>query len=87
MSQTYILLTSSECHQCARARQVLNALSRDLGLVWREVAADSDEGERLAPVAPPLRPVLFDQAAHVLAAGRLSERRLRRDLEPGAARG
>lgn len=75
-----VLLTAADCHLCAHARGVLSALGRDGGLRWREVAEESDEGRALALAAPPLRPVLFDARGRVLAYGRLSERRLRREL-------
>lgn len=68
------LLTASDCHLCAHGRDVLDGLGAD----WREVGADSDEGRALAATAPPMRPVLFDSDGHVLAYGRLSEKRLRK---------
>ena len=73
---TLILLTAPDCHLCSHAQRVLD----DLGLGWREVSTDSPEGARLAAGAPPLRPLLLDPGGSVVAAGRLSARRLRRDL-------
>ena len=79
----FVLLTASDCHLCAHGREALAELA-DRGLLsWRQVDSDSAEGQRLAVAAPPLRPVLFDDAGHVVAYGRLSARRLRRQL--GAA--
>jgi hypothetical protein len=74
------LVTAPECHLCVHAREVLDALGADLGITWREVSTASEEGERLAAAASPLRPALFDRDGRPLAAGRLSEKRLRRDL-------
>ena len=75
-----ILLTASDCHLCAHGEHVLDELAAD-GLVrWREVGADSDEGRALAAAAPPVRPVLLEAEGRVVAYGRLSARRLRRQL-------
>ncbi len=77
---TVILLTSRGCHLCQHGREVLDTLGAERILTWREVDADSDEGLRLAATAPPLRPVLCDADGHVIGYGRLSARRLRRQL-------
>jgi hypothetical protein len=68
----------------AQSRSAVRARERGL-LSWHEVDADSDERRRLAPSAPPLRPVLFDPDGRVIAYGRLSAKRLRRQLHNGAA--
>jgi hypothetical protein len=73
---TMILLTAPDCHLCGHARGVLD----DVGLGWREVSTESPEGGLLAAHATPLRPLLLDPCGSVVAAGRLSARRLRRDL-------
>ena len=73
---TLRLLTAEDCHLCDHAKTVLD----ELGVSWREVAADSDEGRRLTAAAPPLRPVLYDADGRMLAYGRLSARRLRKTL-------
>lgn len=75
-----VLLTARDCHLCAHGRDVLDALAAEGLLSWREVDADCDEGRRLAATAPPLRPVLYGGDGRVLAYGRLSARRLRREL-------
>ena len=77
---TLTLLTAPDCHLCAHAREVLDALAAEGLLRWRELDANSAEGARLAAAAPPLRPVLFDATGHVIAYGRLSQRRLLREL-------
>jgi hypothetical protein len=71
-----VLLTAADCHLCEHAKGVL----AELGLHWREVDADSDEGQRLASTAPPFRPVLCDSEGRLIAYGRLSRRRLRKQL-------
>ena len=79
MAGELILLTAPGCHMCAHARLTLD----ELGLAWREVAEDSPEGATLIATAPPLRPVLLDASGAVVAYGRLSARRLRRDIARG----
>lgn len=74
-----ILLTTADCHMCEHARSTLDQLD----LAWREVDAESAEGRRLAGLAPPLRPVLFDSTETVVAYGRLSARRIARDMRRG----
>ena len=76
------LLTAEDCHMCEHAKTVL----AELGLDWREVHADSEEGQRLAAGAPPLRPVLYDSAGKLIAYGRLSARRLSKQLQRGEVR-
>lgn len=72
-----IYVTAEDCHLCEHGREVLDAL----GLERREIAADSDESAVLAERGLPLSvlPVLTD-GDRVIAYGRLSERRLRRDM-------
>ena len=83
MDGELVLLTAPDCHMCAHARQTLD----ELGLPWREVSEQSEDGAALAASAPPLRPVLFDGSGATVAYGRLSARRLRRDLERGRLHG
>jgi hypothetical protein len=75
-----VLLTAPDCHRCAHAREVLDTLAAEGLLRWRELDADSVDGARLAATAPPLRPVLLDETGAVIAYGRLSQRRLVREL-------
>lgn len=72
-----VLITSEDCHLCARARSVLAAL----GLPFREVDVESEEAQVLGAAGVPLAfpPVLWD-GERIVAYGRLSERRLRREL-------
>lgn len=70
------LLTATDCYLCQHAKGVLD----ELGLEWHEVHCESDEGQRLAAGAPPMRPVLYDSDGKLLAYGRLSLKRLRKRL-------
>ena len=79
-----VLLTAHDCHLCAHGRESLDELAAEVHLSWREIDADSDEGRALAASAPPLRPVLYDAEGHVLAYGRLSAKRVRRQLARAA---
>ena len=73
----FLLVTASNCHLCTHARSVLAAV----GLEAREIDVGSQEASALAAEGVPLAflPVLVD-GTRVLAYGRLSERRLRKDL-------
>ncbi len=73
----YLLITAHDCHLCAHARTVLASIA----LPVREYDVTSDEATALAARGVPLTmlPVLV-QRERVLAYGRFSERRLRRDL-------
>ena len=72
-----LLITGADCHLCEHARSVLAELS----LPVREIDVESDEAGALADHGVPLAflPVLWD-GKRVVAYGRLSEGRLRRDL-------
>ena len=74
---TLLLVTADDCHFCARARDVLGRL----GVRAQELAVDSPEADGLAAKGIPLAflPVLTD-GTRVIAYGRFSEKRLRREL-------
>jgi hypothetical protein len=74
---TLMLITTEDCHLCERARAVLS----QLGVEARELSVDSAEADELASKGVPLAfpPVLTD-GRQVLAYGRFSEKRLRREL-------
>lgn len=74
-----VLLTAPDCHLCEHGRAVLD----ELGIDWREVTGNTTEGARLAATAPPMRPVLIADGGRVIAYGRLSLKRLRRQLDRG----
>lgn len=73
------LLTAADCRLCEHGGSVLD----ELDVAWRAVDAQSEEGRRLATVAPPMRPVLFTSDGRVLAYGRLSLKRLRKQRDRG----
>lgn len=72
-----LLVTAEDCHLCARAHEVLDAL----GVGVREVPVGSQEAEAIAARGIPLSflPVLTD-GERVIAYGRFSERRLGSEL-------
>lgn len=72
-----VLITAPDCHLCSHARSVMSALS----LEATEVDIASPEAQALAGRGVPLAflPVLWD-GARIVAYGRLSEKRLRREL-------
>ena len=76
-TETLILVTGDDCHLCDHGRRVLAALELDA----REVAVGSGEAEALAAHGIPLGflPVLTD-GTRLIAYGRFSEKRLRREL-------
>ena len=75
--QQLVLVTAVGCHFCAHAREVLESL----GLGAHEIDVESDEARALARSGVPLAflPVLWD-GSRVVGYGRVSERRLRREL-------
>ena len=72
-----VLITSPDCHLCEHAKAVLRAL----GLPTRAIDAASDEAQALAEGGVPLAflPVLWD-GERVIAYGRFSEKRLRKEF-------
>ena len=72
-----VFVTAPDCHLCEHGREVLDALEVER----REISAESDEAARLAARGIPLAflPVLTDGAS-VIGYGRLSEKRLRKEL-------
>ena len=72
-----VYVTAEDCHFCARGREVLD----DLGVDRREIGAASLDAEQLADrgIALSFLPVLTD-GQRVIAYGRFSEKRLRREL-------
>lgn len=74
---TLTLVTGEGCHLCEHGRRTLAAL----GVGAREISVASDEAAALATRGLPLAflPVLTD-GTRVIAYGRFSERRLRREL-------
>jgi len=77
MSEQLVFVTARDCHFCERGRSVLASL----GVEAREVPVESSEADTLAAQGVPLAflPVLWD-GEHVVAYGRFSEKRLRKEL-------
>lgn len=74
------LLTQEQCRFCDLAKEVLNRVGRDYPLRLREVDLATPEGQRMATAVGVLFApgVLLDGEA--FSYGRLSERKLRREL-------
>jgi len=75
------LLTQRHCDLCEQAKSVLERIAADVPLQVRTVDLASDEGTRLAASIGLAFPpgVLID--GEPFSHGRLSERRLRKELE------
>ena len=76
-TDTLVFVTDRDCHLCEHGRQVL----AELDVNAREIDVDGDEAAALAAEGIPVAfmPVLTD-GARVLAYGRFSERRLRKEF-------
>ena len=76
-TETLLLVTGDDCHLCEHGREVLAALPVDA----QEIAVHGDEAAALAARGIPLGflPVLTD-GTRLIAYGRFSEKRLRREL-------
>jgi hypothetical protein len=72
-----LYVTTDDCHLCEHGRVVLD----ELGVERREISDGSDEAAALGAAGIPLSfmPVLTD-GERVIAYGRLSEKRLRKEL-------
>jgi len=77
MLERLVFVTSHDCHLCEHGREVLGVL----GLGARELNVESAEAQELAARGVPLAflPVLWD-GERLLAYGRFSEKRLRKEL-------
>jgi len=75
------LLTASGCRFCEHAKDILNRLADDYPLRWHEADITSPTGASIvAEYRVPYPPVLLiDGRFHTY--GRVSEKKLRRDLE------
>jgi hypothetical protein len=73
-----VYVTTEDCHFCEYGRGVLDRL----GVTRIEIRADSEDAAALAASGIPLSflPVLTD-GQRVIAYGRLSEKRIRRELD------
>lgn len=87
MTTTITLLTKADCTLCEQAKGVLDRLAADYGLVVEVVPVDTPDGAAIAVRSgmafPPA--VLLD--GEPFSYGRLSERRLRKELDGRARTG
>lgn len=80
-----VLLTKDDCGECAHGKRVLARLGQEFDVAVREVALETPEGRDLERRAGAgMFPVLFRDGEPYFY-GRLSERRLRKELR-GVAR-
>jgi glutaredoxin len=80
------LLTSPDCGFCADAKAILARLAKEYRLALDVVDLRSPTGERLALRGGVLFPPGIFLDGEAFSCGRLSERKLRRELERRAAR-
>ena len=75
------LVTASDCHLCEHAKDVLARIGHDVPLSLRTVDVESTEAQSLAERGIPLAflPALGEDG-RLIAYGRLSEKRLRKDF-------
>lgn len=75
-----VLLTQANCGLCDHAKEVLDRVAEDFAVDVRTLDVGSEEGRALADQGGVLFPpgVLVD--GHPFSYGRLSERKLRREL-------
>lgn len=77
------LVVAHACALCDHARGVLEAVGRDRPLKVKEVELESEEGQALGKQVPLVFPPVLLRDGAVLSHGRLSERRLRKELGDG----
>jgi Glutaredoxin-like domain (DUF836) len=78
---TILLLTQEQCGFCEQARDILDRLSREYWLSVSTLDIGSLEGQRLAAQGGLLFPPGLYVDGEPFSYGRLSERRLRRELD------
>lgn len=76
-----LIVTSTACHLCERAKDILTRLTTEYRLRWREVDITSPEGSGIARESrAPFPPVIVVEGS-IYGHGRLSEKKLRKDLD------
>lgn len=75
-----VVLTQPDCGYCDQAKDTLSRLGDEFDLTVREVALDSADGRRLAEGARVMFPPGVLLGGEPFSYGRLSERKLRREL-------
>ena len=76
-----LLLTQKNCGFCRQAKEILDRLSVEFGLTVSTLDLDSPEGQVLAERSGMLFPPGIFLDGEPFSYGRLSERKLRRELE------
>ncbi len=76
-----LLVTSPACHLCEMAKDVLGHLSGEYPLRWREIDMASPEGLFIILASRAPYPPVIVLAGEIYGYGRLSEKKLRRDLD------
>lgn len=75
-----VYLTSPDCAFCADGRAIVERLARDMGLVVAEVPWDSPQGKALVERGGAFFPPAVYLDDRLLGYGRVSERKLRKQL-------
>ncbi len=75
------LLTQNDCAFCEDARAILDRLSADYGFSVRTIPLDSADGQAIAERAGVVFPPGVIINGEPFSHGRLSEKRLRRELD------
>ena len=76
-----LLLTRSDCGSCGQAKTVIDRLADEFGLEVSTLDMDSEEGSVLAERGGVMFPPGVFVDGKPFSYGRLSERKLRRELE------
>ena len=76
-----LVVTSPACHLCVQATDVLGRLADDYDLNWREVDMASPEGSAIVRASRAPFPPVMMLAGSLYGYGRLSEKKLRKDLD------
>ncbi|MBT8192344.1 MAG: glutaredoxin [Acidimicrobiia bacterium] len=76
-----LIVTSPACHLCEQAKDVLERLSGDYPLTWREVDMASPEGSDIVRSSRAPFPPMIVVGGQLYGYGRLSEKKLRKDLD------
>lgn len=80
-----LILTKSDCDFCDLAKEILERISSEYALSVSATRFDSREGEALAIAHRALFPPVIFIDGEFFCYGRLSERRLRRELDRRSA--
>ncbi len=76
-----LLVTSPGCHLCEKAKDVLEHVSSAYPLRWREIDMASPDGSAIVRASRAPFPPVIILAGKIYGYGRLSEKKLRKDLD------